>query len=94
MPPSPEQDDDHVRRSDPPRRDSHSPSPINSEKGEAAHSPSILELTAQGEYSENSVLTNDFFAPESMIEQFTPIPEASYFDPVGQAVPPKLKQKM
>ena len=33
MPPSPEQDVDHVRRSEPSRRDSHSPSPVNSERG-------------------------------------------------------------
>jgi hypothetical protein len=31
---------------------------------------------------------------ESIIDQFTPIPEASCFDPVGQAIPLKLKQKI
>jgi hypothetical protein len=95
MPPSPEQDDDYVRKSDFQRRNSHSTPLVNSEKREAVHPPSIFELSTEGEYSENSnEATNKFFAPESIIDQFTLITEASCFDPVGKSIPLKLKQRI
>jgi hypothetical protein len=95
MPPSPEQHADYVRQSDLQRRNSHSTPPVNSEKGDAIQPPSIFELSTEGEYSENSnEAINKFFAPESIIDQFTRIPEASCFDPVGQSIPLKLKKRI
>jgi hypothetical protein len=97
MPSSTEQDvsdqvDDCLSRPDQPTWDFHSTLPVNREKGESVHPPSLFELSTHGEYSSNSNnVPIDQFAPELIL--FTPIPEASCFDLVGQAIPLKLKQK-